>query len=243
MQNALIAVCPIGASGIPCAPALQRTNTDALGNFHLVIASGNYVICAGTGNLPFNALCWNQTIGGAGGGGSVIGTGTPCMIAKWVSTSQLGNSTGCDDGINPVTWPNGLSLVGNALYIQKPNANPGTVANELVKLNSSGQAVAAGTSDTTNIFGIAGPGAGNSGNVSIAIAGQIGCVFDNQTTAQDWVVASTTTGGDCHDAGSTEATGVQNFGRVGTVNGGAGTQAIIDLYTPDVVGAGRLRDH
>src|SRR5204863_1844511 len=55
--------------------------------------------------------------------------------------------------------------------------------------------------------------------------GKASCVFDGATTAGDYVVASTTVGGDCHDSGATQPT-VQIIGRVLSTNGGAGTYTI-----------------
>src|SRR5207249_3103167 len=76
------------------------------------------------------------------------------------------------------------------------------------------------------------------------------CVFDGATTAGDYVTISSTTAGDCHDAGATFPTsGGQVLGRVLSTNGAGGTYAMV-LYPGElpiaetpvstaVVGSGR----
>jgi hypothetical protein len=112
---------------------------------------------------------------------------------------------------------------------QLPNAaSTGTTINTIAKLTGTGTAVIGATTDVANgIFGlgIVVAGAGTTGNATIAEFGQASCVFDNATTANDYVTESTTTGGDCHDAGSTLPAG-QVVGAVLSTNGSAGTYPI-----------------
>jgi hypothetical protein len=57
---------------------------------------------------------------------------------------------------------------------------------------------------------------------TITLAGIQNCTFDNTATSGDWVVASTTTAGQCHDAGSTYPNTGLLVGQVnGTGSGGA----------------------
>lgn len=115
---------------------------------------------------------------------------------------------------------------GAYIAVQIPNAgSTGTTLNKIAKLTGTGTAVIATTSDTTGLLGVVSGGAGTTGNASIATAGQVGCVFDGATTANDYVIESVTTNGDCHDGGSTPPT-VQTLGRVLSTNGGAGTYKI-----------------
>jgi hypothetical protein len=107
----------------------------------------------------------------------------------------------------------------------------GTTAAKLVKLTNAGKVVIATTSDTSTVngicvSGISGTSCGTSGNASVAISGQASCVFDNATTAGDFVVVSTTVNGDCHDAGSTVPASVSVLGQVLSTNGGAGTYVV-----------------
>jgi len=177
------------------------------------------------GPLP---CTWVAVGGGGGGGATVTGTGTTNTITKWCGTSVICNASGSDDNINPEQQPNGMSVMGGGLFSQKSNANPGTVMNSLVKLTPGGATILL-TTDTSSI-GIAGQGAGNSGNVQVAFAGQYGCTFDNQTTVGHFVIISTSVGGDCHDS-STAPVGVSNPPQVASLNSGAGTVAQVYLST------------
>src|SRR5262249_2193195 len=59
------------------------------------------------------------------------------------------------------------------------------------------------------------------------------CVFDGATTAGDYVQISSTTGGDCHDAGSAYPSVGQVLGRVLSTNGAGGTYAI-EVFGPEI---------
>src|SRR5216683_6837357 len=115
------------------------------------------------------------------------------------------------------------------------NRSSGSTGNLLDARVSAGNAINAQPTDTNNLIGIAGVGAGLTSNVSIAYSGEFPCNFDNQTAFNDWVVLGSAS--QCHDAGAVEPPGVQNIGRVSSVNGGVGTLAIVDLGLPDVTGA------
>lgn len=120
------------------------------------------------------------------------------------------------------------SLGTQTLSLSLTNSSSGTTANELVILNSSGQALTALTTSTNGVVGIAVSGAGTSGTVQVSQVGIASCVFDGATTAGDYVQASVTAAGDCHDAGSTFPTsGNQVLGRVTTTNGSAGTYPVL----------------
>lgn len=96
----------------------------------------------------------------------------------------------------------------------------GTVLNSLAVYNSGGTGVqTAGSSSTDGVIGIVAAGAGNGADTKAVItwAGFVACNFDAASPAlSDYVVASTTQAGKCHDAGATRPTGVQVIGRVET---------------------------
>jgi hypothetical protein len=109
----------------------------------------------------------------------------------------------------------------------------GTAAGKLVVYTTGATVKKAATTDTSSVIGICvsgvtGTSCGTTGNASVAISGQASCVFDGATTAGDFVIVSTTTAGDCHDAGSTVPTAVAVFGQVLSTNGGGGTY-VVDL--------------
>jgi hypothetical protein len=95
------------------------------------------------------------------------------------------------------------------------DATNGTTLNQLAIYNSGATGVkTAATSSTDGVLGIVSGGAGTSNKAVITWAGFAGCNFDAANPiAGDYVVASTTQAGKCHDSGSTtRPTGVQAIG-------------------------------
>ena len=128
-------------------------------------------------------------------------------------------------------------------------SSTGTTLNKLTKLTGTATAVTAATTDTNGIIGITVAGAGTSGKATISQAGEVFCAFDGATTANDWVIPSTTVAGDCEDSSlappSLPPPDTQLIGQVLSTNLGAGTYAI-DLYgpglnQPPVTGSGSTR--
>lgn len=112
----------------------------------------------------------------------------------------------------------------------------GTTSGTLTKA-VAGTAVIAATTDTNGIIGITTAGAGTTGNATITYAGAVSCIFDGATTGNDYVIVSTITAGNCHDAGVNPPIGRQSIGRVWGTNGSAGTYTI-DLFpasTPPII--------
>jgi hypothetical protein len=119
----------------------------------------------------------------------------------------------------------------------------GTMLNFLAVYNGAtlACAVKAGTSSTDGVIGIVSNGSGTSGNAVITYRGYTQCSFDGGTTAGDYVVASTTNPGDCHDVtGGSRPSAVQVLGRMESTNAGPGTYGIrVSLESP-VGGGGSL---
>ena len=119
--------------------------------------------------------------------------------------------------------------------------------NKLAKLTGApSMAVIAATTDTRGVVGIVIGGAGTINNAKIAVAGVASCVFDNATTAGDYVTISSFTLGDCHDAGSSRPTnGAQVLGLVLSTNASSSTARSMVLFpqrehctTPGAVNGG-----
>lgn len=199
-------------------------------------------------NFTYSNVCLGGGSGGGGGGGSGVGPGTVNQISKFTSTTNVGNSSGFDDGTSLVQWPNGLTAMGNAYGKLYPNSTNGTTANYLACIDTTVTTVAEVTTcptSTAKAIGIVHSGtAGITGNAQITILGFDTCVFDNQTVVGDYVGPSTSVGGQCTDLGSTRPTSFQGVGRVTTLNTGAGTSAVIDLgpwdlFSPGSTGSGQ----
>ncbi len=101
------------------------------------------------------------------------------------------------------------------------DATNGTALNQLAVYNSSASGVqTAATSSTDGVVGVVSGGAGTSNKAVITWAGLAACNFDAANPiAGDYVIASTTQAGKCHDTGSTtRPIGAQAIGRI--ENGG-----------------------
>jgi Lower baseplate protein N-terminal domain len=97
------------------------------------------------------------------------------------------------------------------------DSTAGTTQNLLAVYNNGATGVqTATTSSTDGVVGIVSGGAGTSGKSVVTWAGFASCNFDaGSPVAGDYVVASTTQAGKCHDSGSTtRPAGVQAIGRI-----------------------------
>ncbi len=118
----------------------------------------------------------------------------------------------------------------------------GTTLNQLAVYNSSATGVqTAATTSTDGVVGIVSSGSGTANKAVITWAGLAACNFDAANPiAGDYVVASTTAAGKCHDTGSTtRPTGVQVIGRIesgevrvslGSPSGSGGGGAVSSVF-------------
>lgn len=142
------------------------------------------------------------------------------------------------DGTN---WINAIASGGGGA-IGSGNVNmtlsnegvTGTTVDKLVKITGApSTAIISAISDTDSVVGVCTSGCGNTGTATIAVLGQVQCVFDGATTAGNFVVNSDATAGNCEDAGSTFPIDRAAIGRVLSTNVGAGTYTM-ELMTPDI---------
>jgi hypothetical protein len=107
-------------------------------------------------------------------------------------------------------------VLGSSVSI--PNCSvTGTVAfAPAILSNAAGSvcAVVAPAATTSGIIGFCFNNCGTTGQGIILQQGQSNCLFDNATTAGDYVQLSNTANGQCHDAGTSPPIGVQTLGRV-----------------------------
>jgi hypothetical protein len=129
-------------------------------------------------------------------------------------------------GILPLA--NGGTGFGSAMVLSVPNeGTTGTSLNLLAKLTGNpSTAIKAGTGDTAIPVLIVVSGNGTTGSALLASAGIANCTFDGATTANHFVLASTTTAGDCHDAGATAPTSGWVVGIVNSTNASGGTYQV-----------------
>lgn len=126
-----------------------------------------------------------------------------------------------------------VALAASALFAQPAtvgisnNTSTGTTTYLLSCLDASGNAVTCGLG-ATGVVGVCVTSCGTSGTALIAVAGGTGCTFDAATTAGHYVIPSSSTAGDCTDAGANYPSAGSNLvGRVETSGGGGLTQMVI----------------
>ena len=162
------------------------------------------------------------------------------------NTGALNQLTAASIGVSNCVGVNGspaqftgLSCAGGggSSTLTVANASStGTTVSTLTKVTGTpSTAVIAATTDTNGIIGVTTSGAGTTGNATVTTAGSVSCVFDGGTTAGDYVQISSTTAGNCHDAGASKPTGGQLVGRVLSTNASGGTYTI-DLFPSEIEG-------
>jgi hypothetical protein len=100
-------------------------------------------------------------------------------------------------------WAQSGGLINGTRGFPQPNdGTTGTTVNETAIINSSGNAVIAGTTSTTIPSYIVVGGAGTTGNAVLASAGTLApCKMDStiaSAAGEYYVITSATTGGECH---------------------------------------------
>ena len=154
--------------------------------------------------------------------------GTPLIL--------VGISTPATPGHYATFASNGIDIqdggASNAYSITNDTVT-GTTLNTLTKqtVNGSGQstAVIASTSDVGGVIGICINSCGNTGTAAVATFGSASCVFDGATTANDYVIISSSISGNCHDSGLAPPNfpiGTQVIGRVQSSNITSGTYGV-----------------
>lgn len=108
----------------------------------------------------------------------------------------------------------------------------GTTLNSLAIINTSNNAVIAGTGNTNVPAFIVVGGAGTSGLAVLAVAGQANCTMDSTIASAaggDYVIASTTTGGDCHAQSASPTTGTWVIGTLASSSTTSGSVAAVTV--------------
>ena len=196
---------------------------------NVLFAVAVFFCCMALTTTPAAAVQWNRV--------GVVTTLTNGQLCKTDGTNVVCDSTtptiasglvgiGTTSPSQLLTVGGNIDITGSGFGYLTEIANDGTTgttANTLAKLTTAGAAIIAATTDTDGMIGVVTGGAGTTGNAQVAFGGQASCVFDAATTAGDFVSISTTTAGDCHDAGAARSTSSQTIGRVLTTNASGGT--------------------
>jgi hypothetical protein len=163
------------------------------------------------------------------------------VVGSGVDINDTDNVTGFSMGATdyqfnptvPLSEGDQLAYDGNYVsgfggpVISVTNSGTGTTLDTLTILTGapSTAQIAATSSPNTAVVGITVSNAGSTGSAIIQSSGLAPCVFDGATTAGDYIQASVTTGGDCHDSGISSGT-YSSLGTVLSTNTGAGTYQV-----------------
>ena len=224
-------------------PGMQPPTSTGLGGVLSSTASSHQfatAIAANTGVVTYTQPAFTDVSGSVAAGQMPALTGDVTTSAGAVATTlaTVNASPGSTTCSSVTTNGKGLVTANtsgscSALTVAN-NSSTATVVNKLAVLTGApSTATVATTSSLDNVIGVVSSGAGTTGNATVAQNGSQSCVFDGATTAGDLVVASTSSGGDCHDTGSTsQPTGAQTIGIVQSTNGSGGTYSLVILNFP-----------
>ena len=234
---------------------LFQEDANDLGEYNGTTAQGLHVYGTYTNasNYERTGLGWDATDGYFVLKNENAGTGSQRGIGFWIGSGvrwaidtlstlkpgsnnsfNIGSTTYAPQTIYAATSFDTLTQ-GRQNFELCNDATTGTSLNFLAVYNGATPACAlkAASTSTDGVIGIVSNGSGTSGNAVITYRGYVPCSFDGSTVAGDFVVASTTNAGDCHDAGATRPAGVQVLGRVESTNTGIGTYAVrVSLDAP-----------
>jgi hypothetical protein len=125
--------------------------------------------------------------------------------------------------------PNPLQVRGFSIQITN-DTGTGTALYQLAKVNSSGNAVTTGTSDTLIPVFIVAYGAGVTGLATLGVGGIFPCLFDaGGVSIGHFVIQSTATGGRCMDGGATAPSSGWVIGIAQTAAGGSANAEVISM--------------
>jgi|SRR6185437_1424047 len=125
-----------------------------------------------------------------------------------------------------------LVINGARAFPQANDGTTGTTINLLATVNSSANAIKATTSNTTVPTYIVVGGAGTTGNAALAMSGLASCVMDTTIASGaggDFVIASTTTAGDCHPQSASPTSGTYVVGHLVASSTTAASAALVKV--------------
>jgi hypothetical protein len=199
----------------------------------------NQIVLGASGNqttLDAPPPSGNITLHFPATGDTLVGQNTTDTLTNKTLTAPTINNAIDNSPTETTPTVNSVEIVDSpGTYLSIANATPtGTTAGSLVKLiNAPSVATIAAVTDLAGIVGICALNCGNSGNAVVQASGTVNCLFDGAVTANDYVTISSTTAGDCHDAGANYPSLTQVLGRVLVTNASGGFYSIV-LYGSDV---------
>jgi len=153
-----------------------------------------------------------------------------------------GTGVTCADNSGATRTDCTINAPGSGSFTLTNDGATGTTVNKLAKVNGSGNAVIATTSDTAiPVWVVTNAGGGTSGSATLATSGLATCTADaSGVTVLHFIVASTTTNGACKDAGATAPTSgwVLGIAQTGAAANATFTLALLEGYNAASGGSG-----
>lgn len=211
-------------SGVPTSVTSSKP-----GNIYLNTATGDQYIC----NHPTGPCTTVATANWVGVSGAISLTSSDGTLN--VTGTNLGINFSLVAGIqqnNDLTGSNNVTYNYEAESIVN-DSGTGTATSKLVKYTGVATARTILTTDTSGILGVCVSSCANFGTARVATRGTVSCAFDGATTANHYVGPSSSTAGNCTDAGATRPVTGQVLGFVTSTNGGSGTYTV--NLQPDIV--------
>jgi hypothetical protein len=134
-----------------------------------------------------------------------------------------------------------LVVNGARAFPQANDGTTGTTLNLLATINTSANAILATTANTAVPTYIVVGGAGKTGNAALALSGLAPCVMDTAIASGaggDYVVASTTTAGDCHPQSAVPGAGTWVVGFLAVSSTTAASTALVQVNGFAIGGGG-----
>jgi hypothetical protein len=160
---------------------------------------------------------------------------TPALSANDTLLSANATQTVTNKNLTTGTQINGCGVTNGAgTYVCLPNnVSTATLINRLAILSgTTGTVTVAPITASGGVVGIVTAGAGISGSATIQENGTVNCIFDGSSNGGDYVQISSTTAGDCHDAGATYPATGQVIGQL--VSSGAPGLLQVNLFGPEI---------
>jgi hypothetical protein len=132
-----------------------------------------------------------------------------------------------------IVWSQAGGLINATRGTPQPNdGTTGTTLNQTAIINTSGNAITAGTGNTTVPTYIVIGGAGTTGQANLAMNGSLApCKMDGtaSSTGNFFVINSTTTAGDCHAQSAAPSSGVWVIGYLHDSSTTSGSNALVQV--------------
>jgi len=200
------------ATGLPCAalPALTGDTTTSAASCATTTAKINGTAFPASATVIGSNSSSQPVSATTTGSGSVVLATTPSL-----SSPSLGTTA------HTSTYTSNASTI-NLLQV-------------LTTVSNASRATNAATTTTSGVVGIAQSTVSAGSSVEVATSGKATCQFDaTAVTAGDYVQISSTTAGDCHDAGSTRPASGQIIG-FALATGSASTTQVVRLFDGEVM--------